>query len=140
MFFVLSLIFADLAQAQEASSCPGQKSPILSCALSWLLPSLGQYYNGQNTKGGIIDGALALGLLLNFSDGPIDPTQREIGTFIIAGSYIYSIVDAPISSEDINGEIQKRCAASKTAWAVNFNLDRTPAGRLAPFGNLVLNL
>lgn len=79
----------------------GKKSATLSWALSFfLLPGLGQFYNGDNGKGAIM---LVLGIgggtMMLASD---DPDVVGYGALIYLGDWIWSFIDAPIRSASIN--------------------------------------
>jgi hypothetical protein len=93
-----------------------KKDPVTACLLSWLLPGGGQYYNGEYAKGALMTG-LSLGSLLGMVAGATPPAEDYSGddyyrsgsdgrlaffALIYLGNYIWSVVDAPISSNKIN--------------------------------------
>ncbi len=103
---------------KEKITVEGSKSPILACALSFF-PGVGQYYNGQIAKGLMVDGLCLSGLGLallslgnpNYSPaGSLIVTDRglnSLGGFMYLGSWLFSIIDAPISAADINAQRDK---------------------------------
>ena len=85
--------------------------------LSALLPGCGQFYNGQHRKGGIqlviygIGWGLALwgGTDVTIIETPgyysrtYSPTTTSyIGFGLLAGTWLWSVIDAPISAKNIN--------------------------------------
>jgi TM2 domain-containing membrane protein YozV len=106
-----------------------EKSPILAGVLSWILPGVGQYYNGRPediTKGLIIDAAAVGGIVLivvgassaiNSVSQPVttygqaqtatsgiggDATLVLIGWTLYVAADVFGIVDAIMSADDIN--------------------------------------
>jgi hypothetical protein len=98
----------------EATESGGKKSAALSCVLSLLVfPGTGQFYNGDLVKGGIMAGVGVLGLVLMFSDSDSyddpyygyydEPSDwQTIGSVIYLGNWVWSSIDAPLSSNSIN--------------------------------------
>ena len=99
-----------------------KKNPMLSCILSLGLPGLGQFYNEEPVKGVIQLGGVIGGYVVHYYGGALvveysnsyDPnlTNRNeslmvIGLVTAFGSYIWSIVDAPISANRINRQSQQ---------------------------------
>jgi TM2 domain-containing membrane protein YozV len=71
----------------------GRKEPLFSLVLSFLIPGLGQLYNGDNDKGlKLILCAVAAYLL----------TAICIGIFIYPVIWVYAMYDAYTSAEKIN--------------------------------------
>jgi hypothetical protein len=113
-----------------------EKSPVASLLMSVFIPGLGQYYNGTGDeilKGVIQDAGLVSGLALSgasiqISSGssssennasaskPVDSGLALAGFGIFLGSYLWSVIDAPLASDDINRK------ASKKNIAGDFNL------------------
>jgi TM2 domain-containing membrane protein YozV len=62
------------------------KTPALALFLSFLIPGIGQFHNGDSKKGGIIVGCWLLSWLLIGTAG--------VGFFTGAGVWIWSMVDA----------------------------------------------
>jgi hypothetical protein len=98
-----------------------RKSPVLAAALSVVLPGLGQAYNGQWLKGAAFLGGVASGaafivvggtcaLVLWGSDPPdCDPgALLTIGQILMIGSWVGSVIDAPLASIRINKEASSR--------------------------------
>lgn len=89
------------------------KSPGLAFALSFLFPGIGQYYNGDVTKGVIQEVLYVGGWVLFFALGTeevegyyYDYTETTawwwIGLGLASGSALWSMIDAPISANKIN--------------------------------------
>lgn len=62
------------------------KTPPLAVLLSFLIPGMGQFYNGDSKKGGIMLGLWVLSLILLSIGG--------VGFVIGAGVWIWAMVDA----------------------------------------------
>jgi TM2 domain-containing membrane protein YozV len=85
------------------------KNPELAMALSVLVPGLGQVYNGEVLKGaavmagflGSIAGCIAVGI-----GGTHDSigTKGWIGVGMVATSYLWGVIDAPLSATRIDRE------------------------------------
>ncbi len=103
------------------------KSPGLSFVLFAIVPGLGQYYNGTTAE--IIKGSIqTVGFLIGFhiyinnlddmAAGRYDVGEGGFSTValggfsLLASCYLWSVIDAPISSAEINGEAAKKHAAS----------------------------
>ncbi|MCY3771031.1 MAG: hypothetical protein OXG98_03280, partial [Gemmatimonadetes bacterium] len=110
-----------------------EKNPWAAFFLSWLIPGGGQFYNGENTKGGLmlLGAATGVGILVygvndkkEESSGSItqtpgsttfhfryeersNETAINIGAAVLVGSVIWSIIDAPISANRINRELRQ---------------------------------
>lgn len=102
-----------------STTVSGQKNPWTAFVLSALLPGAGQYYNDQLPKGVIqfvisVGGYTAFYLALEDNivfwgseyDVDDDDTIGRIGLLIGFGAYLWSIVDAPISANNINKQNQ----------------------------------
>lgn len=90
------------------------RNPGLAFILSFLLPGVGQLYNGQMLKGGIIIAVVILGLLLsgggdffyNILAYLVNPTRvrgDQSGWQLLAGvaalvAWFYAFIDAPLSA------------------------------------------
>lgn len=90
------------------------RNPGLAFILSFLLPGVGQLYNGQMLKGGIIIAVVILGLLLsgggdffyNILAYLVNPTRvrgDQSGWQLMAGvaaliAWFYAFIDAPLSA------------------------------------------
>jgi tetratricopeptide (TPR) repeat protein len=104
-----------------------KKSPLLSGFLSAVIPGAGQYYNGtpnEVLKGCIMDTGIILGVVIiveadNYT--PVFPNESIGAAFatdlgavaLIGGCYLWSVIDAPTSSDEINWEVDhpKRAGA-----------------------------
>ncbi len=96
---------------------PSKKEPMLSLMLSFLIPGGGQYYNGEYLKGGIMTGIWAasiIGMVACAQDNydyyyddyyyyhDHSSNGAEVFAVILLGNYIWSMIDAPVSSSKIN--------------------------------------
>jgi len=95
------------------------KSPGLAFLCSFILPGAGQYYNGDITKGVIMDVVYATGIVMwtgfgtekkttyyGYSTTKITPFLY-IGTSLAIASELWSMIDAPISASAINRKNSK---------------------------------
>lgn len=85
-------------------------NPGISFAGSFLVPGLGQFYNGDNTRGFIhFTIALISGLVLflEYDDGD---SNLEYAFGFYAVNWVFSIVDAPIKTQKINRQIRMKKA------------------------------
>ena len=97
-----------------------EKNPWLAFGLSALITGGGQYYNGHYGKGTVqfVAAAAGLGIFLaaeeddfkvfgeNF-DPDDDNDRGAIGALVFLGSAIWSMVDAPISANNINRQLRQ---------------------------------
>ena len=98
-----------------------KKNPVVSCILSILIPGVGQFYNGEPLKGVVQLGGVIGGVILyNYGATTIfkssglyitaesrNESLAGLGLVTLLGSYIWSIVDAPISANRINQQSQQ---------------------------------
>jgi len=91
-----------------------KRSPVLACLLSAYIPGLGQVYNKQGLKAGIVFGTFAL----SFGAAEIYHSSRTINPYNtahrphdgvtaalllpMAAAYIYSVIDAPVTANWLN--------------------------------------
>jgi len=100
---------------QLNANSPGKKSGGTAFVLSLLIPGGGQFYNGQGGKGAIMLGLSVVGAALIISGSEGDPyydyyrdsnsgdeTKTGLGAFLLVGSALWSLIDAPISASAIN--------------------------------------
>ena len=99
-----------------------QKDPWVAGALSFLVPGLGQIYNGQPVKGLAFFGGVIAGYTLfilavednyyNYYGFYVDPEGDDdsgvLGLLTGFGLWVAAIVDAPISANRINRQNQAR--------------------------------
>lgn len=120
----------------------GKKSAGLAFLYSFLVPGLGQHYNGQHTKGAIQEITFIVGFFMMISDTPYDkywwdpgseswgspytvtPDIYWAGLSIMCASYLWSVIDAPISANKIN---EKRMATDY-GHLIEFNKDKYALG------------
>ncbi len=110
-----------------------EKNPWAAFFFSWLIPGGGQFYNGEKTKGGLmlLGGVTGAGILVygindkeeessrTITESPglttssfrykktSNETAMNIGAAILVGSAIWSMIDAPVSANRINRELQQ---------------------------------
>lgn len=133
------------------------KSPGLAFLFSFLMPGGGQYYNRQHGKGaamttlwvgGIVTSATAPYKEACYYYDSYDPyyydpyydctygrsPQRIVGNVVWAGSWIWSMIDAPVSAARIN----RRNADATTAGILDFQLNKRTSLHLDPFRSVGL--
>ena len=114
MLFLIGMTISTYAQEiqtdqEETSKYTARRDPLLATGLSLLTFGFGggQYYNKQYLKAGImtaINTGVIIWLATHESDGSFLDGLEEVllGTMIVAANWVYSIIDAPISSGHIN--------------------------------------
>ena len=103
-----------------------EKSPATAFILSALLPGLGQYYNGDVTKGVIQNVLYVAGWVIYFAAGTesysgyysgyynyYSSSTREtdwlwVGLGLASATAIWSMIDALVTANNINDEVRKR--------------------------------
>ena len=135
--------------------------PGLSFLFSFLYPGIGQYYNGQVGKG-VVMTVLATGSLatmivmysnantdsygnINISDN--DATTVGVAAIVMLGTYIWSMIDAPVSAsamnrrnEPLSWNVGKSSKLSITPDVLSSNLIGTKTIYQAPAYGLSLKL
>ncbi len=112
-------IAKELLIGVQGASEREEKSPVLAFIMSCRVPGSGQYYNGDIAKGVIQEVFVAGGITLalaaamsssggfyfeNYSDDNEATTWIGVGLGVAGASYLWSIIDAPISAIRINKE------------------------------------
>jgi len=93
-----------LGQSGNMSSVEKAKSPVLAWGLSFLMPGVGQFYNGDVGKGIVFLGTYVAGqgfMLYGLTD-PFRDYLVPIGLIIASSSWIWAQIDAPIITNRIN--------------------------------------
>jgi len=97
------------SSSQRNITSKNYRSPGTAMALSFLIPGGGQYYNADYLKGGIMTGVYVGGWILMISGISSTSFYDNGGTALtiagaglILGSYIWSIIDAPIGAQNYN--------------------------------------
>jgi hypothetical protein len=92
-----------------------EKSPWLAFLLSYFLPGMGQIYNGETVKGILLAGGFVAGASMAVlgagGSEHSSSTNKPIfysGLTMAAVSYLWSLIDAPISASRINDENGKK--------------------------------
>lgn len=114
----------DQAGSQDLSGASSDpKSPTLAFALSFVCPGVGQYYNGDITKGIIQTALTAGGIVLALTAGEESEFVKDsyyyasygywrdyrtnlfyVGLGIAGAAWLWSVIDAPVSASSINDE------------------------------------
>ena len=98
-----------------------KKNPVVSCILSVVIPGAGQFYNEEPGKGiaqlGLAIGSLAVyiygaehvykGPMVWDGRGPRNETLQSLGALTYLCTYMWSVIDAPVSAGRINREGQR---------------------------------
>ena len=116
-----------IAKNSIAATPPIQrKNPWLAFGLSFLVPGTGQLYNGHTFKGsvqfglylgGYISFLLAIDDDIRLSDGTVvdrddDNVSGGLGILIVGVTWLWSVIDAPISANNINIQNQIQALSS----------------------------
>jgi len=127
----------------KATEIKQVKNPTTAFLLSFLIPGLGQYYNGETGKGIAIDVAYIGGIVLaltagirtyedeyNYGGYYYYENRTEITAFYWIGfgvsfcAGLYSMIDAPSSANRINRELSQ----PKWGHLIEFNNDKYALG------------
>jgi len=119
--FQVSLAAQADTTAQSEQPPPEQKkrknkSVFLAFIMSVFIPSSGQFYNGETQKAVLMLALIGGGLVLHYmttEEGDKD-VLGSTGAVIVAGTWMWSMFDAPISAYRINEE-NKRNAGIPSA-------------------------
>ncbi len=129
-------ITKELAQGYNEQSeyyAGSEKSPALAWGLSFLIPGLGQYYNGDIVKGVIMNVLYVGGMVMYYAGGYEDVTYVDyyydyyyqeyyyyyytveeetawlyVGLGLAAGTWIWSQIDAPICASNYNDNLRNQ--------------------------------
>lgn len=106
---------------KKGDSVETKKNPAIAFALSFLLPGAGQFYNGQNKKGGIMLGGVIGGFVLVLAGAnevvdDVTGSSEEVGgggklvfgLLSMVTCSLWSMIDAPIAANNINKKIEAR--------------------------------
>jgi hypothetical protein len=101
-------------QQTQLTTSYNRKDPAAACILSILLPGGGQYYNGQYGKGALMTG-LSLASIVGVAASANSYHYDDYGYYhsdsgfaagffalLYVGTYLWSVIDAPISANKIN--------------------------------------
>ena len=144
LLFILFLFFSSLnAQSQftphdtligQNSNSPkeiNEKSPWLAFGLSYLLPGLGQVYNGEVGKGFLFMGGVVAGvgiMVLSAGDGEtessVNKTLLYSGLTITAVFELWQLIDAPVSASRINRENRMRMIGKEIEAGISFDEEK----------------
>ena len=120
----------------------GRRNPWLAFGLSALVPGAGQFYNGQHTKGVPQLGAALAGSALVFLavrdnyenaygywvDPDDDDRNAAYGGILWLGGVLWSVTDAAISANRLNGEAQPGSGDREVVFDLAPTLGRGGAG------------
>jgi len=104
--FINEYLNISLSKHDKAS----YKSPWVAFFLSYIIPGSGQIYNGEILKGLAFTGTFFLGAAIALipaigaTSGSDWPTASYIGFGIAGVSYVWQLIDAPVSANRINEE------------------------------------
>jgi hypothetical protein len=132
-----------LQQGSEQAAAPKkQKNVLLAFVMSVFVPTSGQFYNGQTTKGIVGVAVLATGLAFHFASAEDndDEALGDPGLVLAAGTWLWSMIDAPISAAKINAgdtadDTEPMGYAPPAGWGTYAALSRN--GRSAQAGVLL---
>ena len=84
-----------------------KRSPVLACLLSVAIPGLGQVYNKQVLKGGILFGVAAVSFVaaeIHYAGNHTHPNDGATVALLLpmAVASVYSIIDAPVTANWLN--------------------------------------
>lgn len=138
----------------RAYSLESEKNPAVAFVLSFLVPGGGQFYNGENKKGGIMLGGVLGGVVLMFAGASevvedIDTGEEEtggagkvvLGILGVAGCSLWSMIEAPIAANKINKKIRSAKAGKSFRFReTNLVLSARPmSSREVLGGRIVVN-
>lgn len=89
------------------------RNPILASLFSFAGVGLGQFYNGDLAKGLIITGLFMASSFLPVAHRGVTPT---LSLWIMAGIWVVSLIDSPISAWRINHLAKEFSGASPLFW------------------------
>ena len=127
----------ELSNNDTEQELVNRKSPWLAFFLSLFLPTSGQIYNGDYTKAAIQGGLLLLGgglvtTMACVECGDSNPAQSALlitGMGMAFSGYLWSIIDAPTSANNINDRIQNNSGVTvfnSNDSRFSLKLNRTP--------------
>lgn len=93
-----------------------EKQPGLAFLLSFLITGAGQVYNGQYAKGGVqfaagvVGGVLMIQTWEDCWEFDVDCGQWTAGAVLFVGSWVWSMIDAPLSASKINRQLAEGVA------------------------------
>lgn len=91
-------------QSQPQNSIVGRKNPWISGIGSFLIPGLGQVYNGEYLKGALFFGGFIASYALVMAGASGEPELATIGGLVLSGVWLWNVIDAPLSSKRINAQ------------------------------------
>ena len=112
--------------AQQDVYYGSEKDPAVAALLSALIPGVGQYYNGDVTKGVIMNALYLGGWAVYFAAGYSEEWESDdyywasygyyyeeetpwlyVGLGMVVGTWVWSMIDAGISASDYNESLRK---------------------------------
>ena len=85
---------------------PGKKSPWVAGGLAYLFPGAGHFYAGEPRRAWLVLGLVGIGATVMMNDG----APRDLGPaggVLAIGSYVASIIDAPLAARRHNRRLQR---------------------------------
>lgn len=111
---------------QQVEYYGSEKDPAVSVLLSALIPGIGQYYNGDITKGVIMNVLYAGGWALYFAAGYSEEWEEDeyywasygyyyeeetpwlyVGLGMVVGTWVWSMIDAGVTASDYNDRLRE---------------------------------
>lgn len=114
MFRFLMCVLVLLATVSSVSGAEvfEKRDPWIACGLSIILPGMGQHYNDDHVRGLLLNIAYIGGVTaVAVGEYEDDDTVGGIGALFAFPALIYSIIEAPMRSEQINKKLTLAPAA-----------------------------
>lgn len=141
MFVLFSLSAVSKAQrVTEEDIIPSEKNPALAFVCSLIIPGLGQMYNEEVDKGFLLLGGAFGGILVtsvtatsaNYSENSVP--IPAVGLLIYAFCSLYSIIDAPITANQITKTSRLRNAfRAKKLSSITYTTENDISVDLSPY-------
>jgi hypothetical protein len=108
-------ISAEIMSEHTSIGFRGEKSPFAAFLLSFMVPGLGQYYNGHFVKGAIqqaffVGGWIMISASIENDESGFSPFADHnpdllwSGVIVTGGAWLWSTIDAPMAANKINKE------------------------------------
>lgn len=116
VMIIAAKLFAQSSTQDEIYIIPEEKDPGTAFLYSLFIPGVGQMHNDQVGKGFAILGLSGISAVLALTIGNGNNSRDKIeGTnmvfpVIFFGTWLYSIIDAPITAQSINKEAREKKA------------------------------
>ncbi|QQS35096.1 MAG: hypothetical protein IPM56_12630 [Ignavibacteriales bacterium] len=129
------ILLEDIRKENQIVISRSQKSAWLAFGLSVLYPGLGQVYNGEYGKAFLMAGLATLGLAAFYygasstdfdgkSDNDAAGTIALTGVIIGGVVYLWSLIDAPVSANQINRKLEGNLNSGFPGYDTRINKER----------------